>query len=143
MKKIVGLLIMLMMSFASFAKDIPLKVTENEWGFEISNIKSKEKKFCSGVLIQDYDFQKYEKNICIVFKSKNDDFFFDSFAEEFAESCGLAYTMNRVEFIQTKPSHVPLENIEKIYVIFTKGKFSSCSAFSDGQNLHLNISKIF
>ena len=50
MKKIICLLLISLMKLSLFAKEIPLPVTETEWGFEISNKDFSGKTICKGLL---------------------------------------------------------------------------------------------
>ncbi len=142
MKKIIGLAILLMMSFAMFAKDIPLKVIETEWGFLISNLNAKGKRNCTGTFY--YDVEN-EENLSFVFKSKNDSFVISRFAEIFIKDKALGYVLSDdgTYLPEKSKGNLPISNLantDQILVVFTDGKYQKCSAYSDGKNLHLSLS---
>ena len=71
MKKFLLAFLFALTALSVFAKDIPLEVTETEWGFEISNLDAKGKRICKGFL----DFEE-QYNIFVVFKTNKVDFDF-------------------------------------------------------------------
>ena len=141
MKRIIGLAIVLLSMFSASAKEIPLQVTETEWGWEISNLDAKGKRICKGFL----DFQK-EENVYVVFKTNNDIFSVEKLANEIVYN----YMSNTVSLSGENFSLVnknkktqlygPLLNYDSILVISSHGKIEDCSAYSDGKNLCLRTS---
>lgn len=141
MKRIVGLAIMLMMTVATFAKEVPLQVTETEWGFEISNVNAKGKKICTGSF--SYDTENKD-SVCFVFKEDNYPFLMTNFAGEYQNNKSLAFVQTRGEFKSGKTSDSlsieKLATTNKILVVFTKGRFAKCFAYFDGKNIRLILS---
>ena len=133
-----------------FAKDIPLQVTETEWGFEISNIDAKGKIICKGFL----DFE-WRANVFIVLKNSEDTFSYESFANEIVDgSLKNVYSnlknvisLSRKKFSMANKDknnkmYGPLVNYDSVLVLISKGKIEECSAYSDGKNMHINISAV-
>jgi len=143
MKKIFGLSILLMMTFVVFAKDIPLQVTQTDWGFEISNLDAKGKRICKGFL----NFQEQE-NVFIVFKTNKDSFSTEKLANEIVyNKTPSIIALNGEAFsavAKDKKTQMygPLLNYDSILVLTSAGKIEECSAYSDGKNLQLKFSGI-
>jgi len=143
MKKALAFIFALAISISLFAKDIPLKVTETEWGFEISNLGSNGKRVCKGYL----DLNSIE-GVYIILKSEKEDFSTDKFAHEFVydfDSLQKASSITGGKLVpaekdKKKSQLVLLSNYDNILIVSTAGKISECTAYSDGKNLQIKIS---
>ncbi len=143
MKKTLVFIFALAISISLFAKDIPLKVTETEWGFEISNLDSNGKRVCKGYL----DLNSVE-DVYIILKSEKEDFSAENFAHKYVydfpnlqkASTIIGGNLAPAEKDKKKNHLVPLSNYDIILIVSTIGKISECTAYSDGKNLQIKIS---
>ena len=140
MKKIWILVMTIIVSLSAFAKDIPLSVTQTEWGFEVSNLDAKGKRICKGGLV----FEE-QNDVFVILKTNNDNFSLEEFAHEFVYS----YLSNTLVLTDTNLStaskdkknlYGPMSNYDSILVISSYGKIGECVAYSDGKNLQLKFS---
>lgn len=126
-----------------FAKDIPLEVTETEWGFEISNLDAKGKRICKGFL----DFEE-QYNIFVVFKTNKDSFSVEKLANEivYNKLPYIAFLSGETFSAGTKDKksqmYGPLVNYDSILVLSSVRKIEGCNAYCDGKNLHIKISSV-
>ena len=143
MKRLFGLGLALMMSVAAFAKEIPLKVMETEFGFEVSNLDEKGKRICKGFL----NFSEKD-DVFVVLKTNKDNFSIDNFAHEIVYG-NLAKTLVLTggKFTTaTKDKKInlygPVANFDSLLVVCSTGNIAQCSAYSDGKNLQLSFSDV-
>lgn len=81
MKKFLGLALIAILTLPLFSKEIPLKVTETEWGFEISNINEKGKVICKDNFI----LNDMGAILLIILKKPTDTFNIDNLIEQESE----------------------------------------------------------
>ncbi|WP_022933005.1 leucine-rich repeat protein [Treponema bryantii] len=142
MKKNLSIIISLMMVLSCFAKEIPLQITETDFGLEISNFDSKGKRICKGDLNFDYTNEVY-----IIFKNKSDKFQLESLAHEIVYNNALikflvleGETFSNATLNKKTQKYGPLANYDSILVVSKDGKFLNYKAISDGKNLNLILS---
>lgn len=143
MKKFLLAFLFALTALSVFAKDIPLEVTETEWGFEISNLDAKGKRICKGFL----DFEE-QYNIFVVFKTNKDSFSVEKLANEivYNELPYIAFLSGETFSAGTKDKksqmYGPLVNYDSILVLSSVKKIEGCNAYCDGKNLHIKISSV-
>ena len=131
------------MTLSLFAKEIPLPVTETEWGFEISNKDFSGKTICKGLLnCEETD------NCYVVLKKSFLTFKIENLAYDIVYNKNLNTILitDYEHFINAekdkkKNKYGPLSDYDSILIIFRKGKYKKCSAISDGKNLSLTFSE--
>lgn len=144
MKKLFGLVISLIMVIPLFAKEIPMKVTEFESGFEISNLDAKGKKLCKGFLSLEQ-----KDDLFVILKTEEDSFSMKKLAYEilYRPSPSNAYIMDGSSFIRIDKDkktqlYGPLSDVDSIIIISSKGKIIDCSSIYDGKNMQIFVGEI-
>lgn len=144
MKKLFGLVISLIMVIPLFAKEIPMKVTEFESGFEISNLDAKGKKLCKGFLSLEQ-----KDDLFVILKTEEDSFSMKKLAYEilYRPSSSNAYIMDGSSFIRIDKDkktqlYGPLSDVDSIIIISSKGKIIDCSSIYDGKNMQIFVGEI-
>ena len=125
MKKILGLVFIFLITMSCFAKEIPLQITETDFGLEISNLDSKGKRICKGFLNLDSDHEVYT-----IFKTNNDNFILENLAHEIVYNTGLSpFTVLDGEKItnaivdKKSQKYGPLSNYDSLLIVSRNGKF--------------------
>ena len=141
MKKILGLVFIFLITMSCFAKEIPLQITETDFGLEISNLDSKGKRICKGFLNLDSDHEVYT-----IFKTNNDNFILENLAHEIVYNTGLSpFTVLDGEKItnaivdKKSQKYGPLSNYDSLLIVSRNGKFKKYTAISDGKNLTITL----
>ena len=143
MKKFLLAFLFALTALPVFAKDIPLEVTETEWGFEISNLDAKGKRICKGFL----NFQEQE-NVFIIFKTNRDSFYAEELAKEIVYNKLPYIAVLSIKYFSAAARdkktqmYGPLSNYDSILVISSAGKIEECSAYSDGKFMQLKVSSV-
>jgi len=147
MKKLFGLAFLLMMTVSVFGKEIPLNVTQTDWGFEISNLDAKGKRICAGNI-----FNEYGSDYFIILKTKRDEFSIEKFADYFIENQlnpenTIVYYGGSIQKMKNgmicKASigsySFSLKEFDSILVVPSERKFEKCVTFWDGTKLHIEL----
>ena len=128
MKRIVGLAIMLMMTVAAFAKEVPLQVTETEWGFEISNVNAKRKKIAKTAGFDD------SGEYLVLLKNESENFDIEKLADELyynrLDKQGSVFKIQGNSFIPQKSIAIgryDISSFDSILIISHK-KIEGCVA---------------
>lgn len=143
MKRLIGLGLALMMSVVAFAKEIPLKVMETEFGFEVLNLDEKGKRICKEFL----NFSEKD-DVFVVLKTNKDTFSTENFAHEIVYG-NLAKTLvltggKFTTANKDKKSNLygPVANFDSLLAVCSAGSIAQCSAYSDEKNLQLSFSDV-
>lgn len=151
MKKIIVLLITLLSSFAIFAKEKPLQVTETEWGLEISNLDAKGRKIC-----KDYLQFQGSTSVFVILKNNNNNFDINLLAEALwnTKSVGPLF-YSQIHFIPTSTldttlfydgksfsnisTNESLSKYDSILIIPTDCEITSYKAFCENNDFYFEI----
>ena len=128
MKRIVGLAIMLMMTVAAFAKEVPLQVTKTEWGFKISNVNAKRKKIAKTASFDD------SGEYLVLLKNESENFDIEKLADELyfnrLDKQGSVFKIQENSFIPQKSIAIrtyDISSFDSILIISHK-KIEGCVA---------------
>lgn len=142
MKKIFGLVFIIMMTLSCFAKEISLQITETDYGLKISNLDSKGKRICKGFLNLEADTEVYT-----IFETNDGHFLLENLANEIVNNKRLNKFIvlkdekltNAIVDKKTQ-KYGPLSNYDSLLIISENGKFQNYTAISDGKNLTIKLS---
>lgn len=104
MKKILLFSLFILASLPLFSKEKSLKVIKTEWGFEISNVNSKGKRICDGILnLPNF----WSNNACIIFISGDEQFNFEEFARKYLEKQSEFYMIKNKNLFPITLLNIP------------------------------------
>ncbi|MDD5928446.1 MAG: leucine-rich repeat domain-containing protein [Spirochaetales bacterium] len=153
MKRIICFLLASLVTLFLFAKEIPLKVTETEWGFEVSNLDQKGKIICKDSLI----FKSDSIRNYIILRKKGDTVNLEKLAELIAieemtykdrtAQTIYVYTVENGNIIparynynsntgETNGTYGQMNNYESFMIVPYNSKIKSYKAFSERNDFY-------